>query len=171
MALRKALDLYVCQRPVQYFEGVPSPVKHPEYMDMVIFRENTEDIYTGIEFANGTDGNRKFKQLFKENFPKEYSKIRFPDTAGICVKPISVQGTERLVRAAIRWALANKRKSLNLVHKGNIMKYTEGAFKDWGYALAKREFRREIVTERETWILGNQEARSRLERGGERQAR
>jgi isocitrate dehydrogenase len=158
VALRKALDLYVCKRPVRYFEGVPSPVKHPEYMNMVIFRENTEDIYTGIEFANGTEGNRKFKQLFKDNFPGEFSKIRFPGTAGICVKPISMQGTERLVRAAIRWALANRRKSLNLVHKGNIMKYTEGAFKDWGYALAKREFRRAIVTERETWILGNQEA-------------
>jgi isocitrate dehydrogenase len=157
VALRKALDLYVCQRPVRYFEGVPSPMKHPEYMDMVIFRENTEDIYTGIEFANGTEDNRKFKQFFKETFPKEYAKIRFPDTAGIGIKPVSVQGTERLVRAAIRWALANKRKSVNFVHKGNIMKFTEGAFKDWGYALAKREFRSDIVTERETWILGNKE--------------
>ena len=157
VALRKALDLYVCQRPVRYFEGVPSPVKHPEYMDMVIFRENTEDIYSGIEFANGSEDNRKFKQLFKEAFPKEYAKIRFPDTAGIGIKPVSIQGTERLVRAAIRWALANKRKSVNFVHKGNIMKFTEGAFKDWGYALAKREFRSDIVTERETWILGNRE--------------
>lgn len=157
VALRKALDLYVCQRPVRYFEGVPSPVKHPEYVDMVIFRENTEDIYTGIEFANGSEDNRKFKQLFKDTFPKEYAKIRFPDTAGIGIKPVSVQGTERLVRAAIRWALANKRKSVNFVHKGNIMKFTEGAFKDWGYALAKREFRSDIVTERETWILGNRE--------------
>ena len=157
VALRKALDLYVCQRPVNYFEGVPSPMKHPEYMNMIIFRENTEDIYTGIEFANGSAGNRKFKQLFKETFPKLYAKIRFPDTAGICIKPISVQGTERLVRAAIRWALANRRKSVNIVHKGNIMKFTEGAFKDWGYALAKREFRADVVTERETWILGNKE--------------
>jgi isocitrate dehydrogenase len=157
VALRKALDLYVCQRPIRYFEGVPSPVKHPEYVDMVIFRENTEDIYTGIEFANGTDDNRKFKQLFKETFPKEYAKIRFPDTAGIGIKPVSIQGTERLVRAAIRWSLANKRKSVNFVHKGNIMKFTEGAFKDWGYALAKREFRSDIVTEREAWILGNRE--------------
>jgi isocitrate dehydrogenase len=157
VALRKALDLYVCQRPVRYFEGVPSPVKHPEYVDMVIFRENTEDIYTGIEFANGTEENLKFKQLFKETFPKEYAKIRFPDTAGIGVKPVSVEGTERLVRAAIRWSLENKRKSLNFVHKGNIMKFTEGAFKDWGYRLAKREFRDAIVTERETWILGNKE--------------
>ena len=157
VALRKALDLYVCQRPVRYFEGVPSPVKHPEYVDMVIFRENTEDIYTGIEFANGSEDNLKFKQLFKEAFPKEYAKIRFPDTAGIGIKPVSVQGTERLVRAAIRWSLANKRKSVNFVHKGNIMKFTEGAFKDWGYALAKREFRSDIITERETWILGNRE--------------
>jgi isocitrate dehydrogenase len=157
VALRKALDLYVCQRPVRYFEGVPSPVKHPEYVDMIIFRENTEDIYTGIEFAYGTEDNKKFKQLFKEAFPKEYAKMRFPDTAGIGIKPVSVQGTERLVRAAIRWALKNKRKSVNFIHKGNIMKYTEGAFKDWGYALAKREFRNEIVTERETWILGNKE--------------
>jgi isocitrate dehydrogenase len=157
VALRKALDLYVCQRPVRYYEGVPSPVKHPEYVDMVIFRENTEDIYTGIEFANGTEDNLKFKQIFKEVFPKEYAKIRFPDTSGIGIKPVSIQGTERLVRAAIRWSLDNKRKSVNFVHKGNIMKFTEGAFKDWGYALAKREFRGDIVTERETWILGNRE--------------
>jgi len=157
VALRKALDLYVCQRPVRYFEGVPSPVKHPEYVDMIIFRENTEDIYTGIEFANGSEDNKKFKQLFKEAFPKEYAKMRFPDTAGIGIKPVSVQGTERLVRAAIQWALTNKRKSVNFVHKGNIMKFTEGAFKDWGYSLAKREFRNDIVTERETWILGNKE--------------
>jgi isocitrate dehydrogenase len=162
VALRKLLDLYVCQRPVQYYNGVPSPVKHPEHMDMVIFRENTEDIYTGIEFANGSEDNRKFKQLFKEAFPKEYAKIRFPDTAGIGLKPVSVEGTERLVRAAIRWALENKRRSVNLVHKGNIMKFTEGAFKDWGYALAKREFRSRIVTERETWILGNKESRPGL---------
>jgi isocitrate dehydrogenase len=162
VALRKALDLYVCQRPVRYFEGVPSPVKHPEYVDMVIFRENTEDIYTGIEFANGTQDNLKFKQLFKDAFPKEYAKIRFPDTAGIGIKPVSIQGTERLVRAAIRWSLLNKRKSVNFIHKGNIMKYTEGAFKDWGYALAKREFRDDIVTERETWILGNKEKDSNL---------
>jgi isocitrate dehydrogenase len=157
VALRKLLDLYVCQRPVRYYNGVPSPVKHPEYVDMVIFRENTEDIYTGIEFANGTDDNKKFKELFKEAFPKEYAKMRFPDTAGIGIKPVSEEGTERLVRAAIQWALDNKRKSVNFVHKGNIMKFTEGAFKDWGYSLAKREFRDQIVTERESWILGNKE--------------
>jgi isocitrate dehydrogenase len=162
VALRKLLDLYVCQRPVRYYNGVPSPVKHPEYVDMVIFRENTEDIYTGIEFANGTEDNLKFKQLFKENFPNEYKKIRFPDTAGIGIKPVSEEGTERLVRAAIRWALENKRRSVNFVHKGNIMKFTEGAFKDWGYKLAKREFRDAIVTERETWILGNKESKPGL---------
>jgi isocitrate dehydrogenase len=157
VALRKILDLYVCQRPVRYYIGVPSPVKHPEYVDMVIFRENTEDIYTGIEFQFGTEDNKRFKELFKENFPAEYAKMRFPDTAGIGIKPVSVEGTERLVRAAIQWALANKRKSVNFVHKGNIMKFTEGAFKDWGYNVAKCDFRNQIVTERETWILGNKE--------------
>jgi isocitrate dehydrogenase len=157
VALRKLLDLYVCQRPVRYYNGVPSPVKHPEYVDMVIFRENTEDIYTGIEFQYGTEENKKFKEIFQEAFPKEYAKMRFPDTAGIGLKPVSVEGTERLVRAAISWALQNKRKSVNLVHKGNIMKFTEGAFKDWGYAVAKRDFRDDIVTERESWILGNKE--------------
>jgi isocitrate dehydrogenase len=158
VALRKLLDLYVCLRPVRYYAGVPSPVKHPEYVDMVIFRENTEDIYTGIEFQHGTDENLKFKKMFEEAFPKEYKKIRFPDTAGFGIKPVSVEGTERLVRAAIRWSLENKRRSVNFVHKGNIMKFTEGAFKDWGYKLAKREFRGQVVTERETWILGNKEA-------------
>jgi isocitrate dehydrogenase len=162
VALRKMLDLYVCQRPVRYYNGVPSPVKHPEYVDMVIFRENTEDIYTGIEFANGTEDNKKFKEMFKAAFPKEYAKIRFPDTAGIGIKPVSVEGTERLVRAAIRWALENKRKSVNFVHKGNIMKFTEGSFKDWGYNLAKCEFRDQIVTERESWILGNKEKNPNL---------
>ncbi|MGE5303136.1 MAG: NADP-dependent isocitrate dehydrogenase [Alphaproteobacteria bacterium] len=157
VSLRILLDLYVCQRPVRYFNGVPSPVKHPEYVDMVIFRENTEDIYTGIEFINGTEENKKLKAFLKENFPKEYAKMRFPNSAGIALKPVSVEGTERLVRAAIKWSLANKRKNVNLVHKGNIMKYTEGAFKDWGYTLAKREFRNDIVTERESWILGNKE--------------
>jgi isocitrate dehydrogenase len=162
VALRKLLDLYVCLRPVRYFNGVPSPVKHPESVDMVVFRENTEDIYTGIEFINGTEENNKFRALLKENFPNEYAKIRFPGTAGIALKPVSVEGTERLVRAAIKWALANKRKNVNFVHKGNIMKYTEGAFMEWGYALAKREFRNEVVTERETWILGNKEQSAKL---------
>jgi isocitrate dehydrogenase len=129
---------------------------------MIIFRENTEDIYTGIEFQYGTEENKKFKEMFNEAFPKEYAKMRFPDTAGIGIKPVSVEGTERLVRAAIAWALQNKRKSVNFVHKGNIMKFTEGAFKDWGYALAKREFRNSIITERESWILGNKEKNPNL---------
>jgi isocitrate dehydrogenase len=162
VALRKLLDLYVCLRPVRYYQGVPSPVKHPENVDMVIFRENTEDIYTGIEFQYGTEENQKFKKVFQEAFPKEYAKIRFPDTAGIGLKPISVEGTERLAHAAIAWALENKRKSVNFVHKGNIMKFTEGAFKDWGYALGKREFRNEVVIERESWILGNKEKNPEL---------
>ncbi len=162
VALRKILDLYVCQRPVRWYKGVPSPVVHPEYVDMVIFRENTEDIYAGIEFQYGTEENKKFKEMFKEAFPKEYAKMRFPDSAGIGLKPVSEEGTERLVRAAIQWALDNNRKSVNFVHKGNIMKFTEGAFKDWGYKLAKREFRDRIVTERETWILGNKESNPNL---------
>jgi len=164
--LRMVLDLYVCQRPVRYYTGVPSPVRHPEDVNMVIFRENTEDIYTGIEYAEGTEENARFRNLLKEEFPKEYSKIRFPETSGFGVKPVSMEGTERLVRAAIQWALQNKRRSVNLVHKGNIMKFTEGAFKDWGYALARREFRNEIVTERETWILGNKEKDPKLSSEG-----
>jgi isocitrate dehydrogenase len=125
---------------------------------MVIFRENTEDIYTGAEFEYGTDENKKFIAMLKDNFPEQYEKFRFPDTAGISIKPVSQEGTARLVRAAIRWALDNGRKDLSLVHKGNIMKFTEGAFRKWGYEIAKSEFRNEIVTERETWILGNKEA-------------
>ena len=140
VALRKELDLYVCQRPVRWFQGVPSPVKRPQDVDMVIFRENTEDIYTGIEFENGSADCAQFKALLKEHFPKDYKKIRFPDTCGFGVKPVSVEGTERLVRAALKWALANRRRSITLAHKGNIMKYTEGAFMKWGYALAQREF-------------------------------
>jgi len=140
VALRKELDLYVCQRPVRWFQGVPSPVKRPQDVDMVIFRENTEDIYTGIEFENGSADCEKFKTLLNEQFPKDFKKIRFPNSCGIGVKPVSVEGTERLVRAAIKWALANKRKSVTFAHKGNIMKYTEGAFMKWGYALAQREF-------------------------------
>ncbi len=140
VALRKALDLYVCQRPVRYFNGVPSPVKHPEYVDMVVFRENTEDIYAGIEFENGAPENQRFKDLLHEYFPDEYAKMRFPNSAGIGIKPVSMEGTERLVRAAIQWALDNNRRSVTLVHKGNIMKFTEGAFRKWGYELAEREF-------------------------------
>ena len=146
VALRKELDLYVCQRPVRWFTGVPSPVKRPQDVNMVVFRENTEDIYSGIEFEYGTEENKKFKELFKESFPKEYSKIRFPDTSGFGLKPVSKEGTERLVRAAIKWALENKRKNVTLVHKGNIMKYTEGAFRNWGYALAEKEFGDQVYT-------------------------
>ena len=146
VALRKLLDLYVCQRPVRYFEGVPSPVKHPAYVDMVVFRENTEDIYTGIEFALGTPENQKFRELLKETFPEEYAKVRFPDSSGFGLKPVSKEGTFRLVRAAIQWALDNKRKSVTLVHKGNIMKYTEGAFRNWGYELAESEFGDKVYT-------------------------
>jgi len=146
VALRKALDLYVCLRPVRYFSGVPSPVKHPEYVDMVVFRENTEDIYTGIEFEDGSQENLKFKKLLKDNFPTDYAKIRFPDTSGIGVKPVSREGTYRLVRAAIHYALENQRRSVTLVHKGNIMKYTEGAFRNWGYELAEGEFGDHVYT-------------------------
>ena len=146
VALRKALDLYVCQRPVRYFQCVPSPVKHPEFVDMVIFRENTEDIYTGIEFEYGSEGNRKFKALLQEAFPQEYAKLRFPETAGLGLKPVSKEGTFRLVRSAIRWALENKRRNVTLVHKGNIMKFTEGAFRNWGYELAEAEFGDKVYT-------------------------
>ena len=146
VALRKHLDLYVCQRPVRYFKGVPSPVCQPEAVDMVVFRENTEDIYAGIEFADGTEACNEFKSLLKEHFPDEYSKIRFPDSSGIGLKPVSRAGTDRLVRAAIQWALENQRRSVTLVHKGNIMKYTEGAFRNWGYEVAEREFGEQTYT-------------------------
>ena len=140
VALRQILDLYTCLRPVRWFEGVPSPVKEPGKTDMVIFRENTEDIYAGIEFQHGTEDCDKFKALFTEAFPDLAKKIRFPNTAGIGIKPVSEEGTERLVRAAIEYAIANGRESVTLVHKGNIMKFTEGAFRDWGYSLAKKEY-------------------------------
>jgi isocitrate dehydrogenase len=146
VALRKLLDLYVCQRPIRYFNGVPSPVKHPEYVDMVVFRENTEDIYAGIEFEYGGEDNRLFKQLLKEHFPDDYAKMRFPDTAGIGLKPVSKEGSTRLVRAALRWALENGRRSVTLVHKGNIMKFTEGAFRNWGYEVAESEFGDRVYT-------------------------
>lgn len=140
VALRQTLDLYACVRPVRWYRGAPSPVKHPEKVNMVIFRENTEDIYTGVEFEEGSEAVKKFMAWFKENFPKEYGRIRFPETAGIGIKPVSQEGSERLIRAAIDYALANDRKSVTLVHKGNIMKFTEGAFRNWGYALAEREY-------------------------------
>ncbi|KAA3634709.1 MAG: NADP-dependent isocitrate dehydrogenase [Proteobacteria bacterium] len=146
VAVRQMMDLYVCLRPVRWFTGVPSPVKRPEQVDMVIFRENTEDIYAGIEFEEGSDENRKFLELFKEAFPASYDKIRFPESSGIGIKPVSRDGTARLVRAAIQYAIDNKRKSVTFVHKGNIMKFTEGAFRNWGYEVAEKEFANETYT-------------------------
>ncbi len=140
VALRQDLDLYACVRPVRWFKGVPSPVKEPQKTDMTIFRENTEDIYAGIEFQEGSEDVKKFMTFLKETFPKQYKKIRFPETSGIGIKPVSKEGTERLVRAALDFALAHKKPNLTLVHKGNIMKFTEGGFRDWGYELAKREY-------------------------------
>jgi isocitrate dehydrogenase len=158
VTLRQMLDLYVCLRPVRYFKGVPSPVKRPEQVDMVIFRENTEDIYAGIEWpAESAEAKKVIAFLQKEMGVK---KIRFPETSGIGVKPVSREGTERLARAAIEYALKQKRRSLTFVHKGNIMKFTEGAFRDWGYGLAVREYRDRVVTERESWILGNKEGKA-----------
>jgi len=160
VALRQLLDLYVCLRPVRWFSGVPSPVRDPGNVDMIIFRENTEDIYAGIEFERGSEANAKFLELFKENFPAEFSKIRFPDSCGVGLKPISQEGTERLVRAALDYAIANGRKSLTFVHKGNIMKFTEGAFRNWGYELAEREYADHTYT----W---DQWERTRAEKGGD----
>ena len=140
VALRQMLDLYTCLRPVRWFKGVPSPVKDPSRVDMTIFRENTEDIYAGIEFQQGTDDATRFAALLEQHFPERFAKVRFPATSGFGIKPVSQEGTERLVRAAIRYAIDNDRSSVTLVHKGNIMKFTEGAFRDWGYALAAREF-------------------------------
>jgi isocitrate dehydrogenase len=146
VALRQLLDLYVCLRPVRWFKGVPSPVKHPEKVNMVIFRENTEDIYAGIEFAAGTDEAKKFARFLEESFPAQYKKVRFPATTGFGVKPVSKEGSERLIRAAIRHAIAHKSRSVTIVHKGNIMKFTEGAFRNYGYALAESEFAAETYT-------------------------
>ena len=180
VALRQMLDLYVCLRPVRWFKGVPSPVKRPQDCDMVIFRENTEDIYAGIEYAAGTPEAQKVLDFWQQNFPKEFAKIRFGDAqrtnawqkqlestgapkretpvmVGVGIKAVSQWGTERLVHSAISYALKEKRKSVALVHKGNIMKFTEGAFKDWGYQVATTFFRGQVVTERESWILGNKE--------------
>ena len=180
VALRQMLDLYVCLRPVRWFKGVPSPVKRPQDCDMVIFRENTEDIYAGIEMAAGTPEAQKVLDFLQQNFPKDFAKVRFgtkaagdswqkmlesigmtsrdnPVAVGIGFKPVSALGTERLVHSAISYALKEKKKSVTIVHKGNIMKFTEGAFKDWGYAVATRMFRAQVVTERESWILGNRE--------------
>ena len=160
VALRQLLDLYVCLRPVRWYRGVPSPIKCPENVDMVIFRENTEDIYAGIEFEQGTEPNQRFLSLFKESFPEEYSKIRFPETSGIGIKTISIEGSERLLRSAFEYAIENNRKTVTLVHKGNIMKFTEGAFRNWGYELAEREYGDHVYT----W---DQWERTKLDKGEE----
>ena len=160
VALRQLLDLYVCLRPVRWYQGVPSPIKNPENVDMVIFRENTEDIYAGIEFEQGTDSNKEFLSLFKESFPEEYAKIRFPESSGIGIKPISLEGSERLLRSAFDYAIENGRKSVTFVHKGNIMKFTEGAFRNWGYELAEREYGDHVYT----W---DQWERTKAEKGEE----
>src|SRR5581483_10311388 len=160
VTLRQVLDLYVCLRPVRWFQGVPSPVKRPDQVDMVIFRENTEDIYAGVEWAAGTPEVKKVIAFLQGEMGVK--KIRFPETSGIGIKPVSREGTERLARAAIEYALAQGRKSVTFVHKGNIMKFTEGAFRDWGYALATREYRDRVVTERESWILGNKESNAAM---------
>ena len=166
VALRQMLDLYVCLRPVKYFDGVPSPVKRPENVDMVIFRENTEDIYAGIDFEAGTEQAVALLSFLKANMPKEFKKVRFGadaiDQVGVGVKPISKPGSERLIRAAIDYALRFGSKSVNLVHKGNIMKFTEGAFRDWGYGLAQREYRDKVVTQRESWIIDNQDRNANM---------
>ncbi|ABC81398.1 NADP-dependent isocitrate dehydrogenase [Anaeromyxobacter dehalogenans] len=146
VALRQLLDLYVCLRPVRWFRGVPSPVKRPEKVNMVIFRENTEDIYAGIEWEAGSEQARKLLAFLEQEFPEEYRKIRFPATSGVGVKPVSREGTERLVRAALEFAVRERRRSVTFVHKGNIMKFTEGAFRNWGYALAEREFADRVYT-------------------------
>lgn len=155
VALRQILDLYVCLRPVKYIDGVPSPVKKPEEVDMVIFRENSEDIYAGIEFKKGSEEVKKVIDFLKDQMGVD--KIPFPETSGIGIKPISEEGTKRLVRAAINYALKENRKSVTIVHKGNIMKFTEGAFKNWGYELAIEEFRDKVITQRESWIIGNKD--------------
>jgi isocitrate dehydrogenase len=155
VALRQELDLYTCLRPVKYISGVPSPVKKPEDVDMVIFRENTEDIYAGIEWAAGSQEAQKVVSFLQHEMG--IRKIRFPETSGIGIKPISIEGTKRLVRSAIHYALRENRKSVTLVHKGNIMKFTEGGFKNWGYEVAVQEYRQQTVTERESWIFSNQD--------------
>jgi isocitrate dehydrogenase len=167
VALRQLLDLYVCLRPVRWFKGVPSPVVSPDKVDMVIFRENTEDIYAGIEFEAGSADVKKFLELFKQSFPKQFAKIRFPDSSGIGLKPASREGSERLFRAALEYAIANKRRSVTIVHKGNIMKFTEGAFRNWSYQLAEREFTDRVFTweqwERIRSTSGEKDANAQME--------
>ena len=167
VALRQMLDLYVCLRPVRWFKGVPSPVKAPQKVDMVIFRENTEDIYAGIEFEAGTAEAKRFLDLFKQNFPQQFAKIRFPESSGIGLKPASKEGTDRLFRATVAYAIANKRKSVTIVHKGNIMKFTEGAFRNWCYRLAEQEFPADVFTweqwERIKAAKGDREANAQMD--------
>jgi len=161
VALRQLMDLYQCIRPVKYYSGVPSPVKHPEQLDVVIFRENTEDIYAGIEFREGTPEAKKVIDFINDDMLKG-GKKKVRHDSGVGIKPISITGSKRLVRAAIKFALANNRKVVTLVHKGNIQKFTEGAFREWGYEVATQEFRDQTITERESWILGNLEANPKL---------
>ncbi len=161
VTLRQTLDLYSCIRPVRYYQGVPSPVKNPEKLDIVIFRENTEDVYAGIEFRQGTAEAKKVLD-FLNNDMLRGSKKKIREDSGIGIKPISITGTKRLVRVAIQFALKNDRKSVTLMHKGNIQKFTEGAFREWGYEVATEEFREAVITERESWILGNLEAKPGL---------
>jgi isocitrate dehydrogenase len=161
VALRQILDLYTCVRPVKYYAGVPSPVKQPEKLDLVIFRENTEDVYAGIEFKEGTPEVKRLLDFLNNDMLKG-TKKRIREDSGIGIKPISITGTKRLVRRAVEYALAHGRKSVTLVHKGNIQKFTEGAFREWGYEVAVDEFRDAVITERESWILGNQEGNPAL---------
>ena len=161
VTLRQVLDLYACVRPVRYFQGVPSPVKAPERMNVVIFRENTEDVYAGIEWKSGTAEVKKLIDFLNNEMMKGSSK-KIREDSGVGIKPISPTGTKRLVRRAIQHAIENKRKVVTLVHKGNIMKFTEGAFRDWGYELATQEFRNAVVTERESWILDNKDKDANL---------
>jgi isocitrate dehydrogenase len=161
VALRQILDLYSCERPVRYFEGVPSPVRHPEKLDVVIFRENTEDVYIGIEWKSGSPEAKKLLEFLNNEMLKDGKKqIRWD--SGVGIKPISPTGTKRLVRRAIKYALKHQRKSVTLVHKGNIQKFTEGGFRDWGYELAQHEFREQTITERESWIIDNLDKNSQL---------
>ncbi len=164
VALRQLMDLYQCIRPVKYYAGVPSPVKHPEKLDVVIFRENTEDIYAGIEFREGTPEAKKFIDFVNDEMLKG-GKKKIRQDSGVGVKPISITGSKRLVRAAIEYAIKNNRKTVTLVHKGNIQKFTEGAFREWGYEVATEEFRDQVITERESWILGNLETDPTLTHG------
>lgn len=161
VALRQTLDLYSCVRPVKYYDGVPSPVKHPDRLNVVIFRENTEDVYAGVEFRQGTPEVKRLIDFLNDDLLKG-TKKKVREDSGVGIKPISIFGTKRLVRSAIRFALENDRKSVTLVHKGNIQKFTEGAFREWGYEVAVDEFRDSVVTERESWILGNVEAKPGL---------